>query len=96
MADSDLGPATADAMHIAWLVTATPGRALSHFSWQELGAGSAKSGHTQALRATARMAEVDYTVERVAETVDRLREMSPLWEMVQEGIDLRTVSWAGH
>jgi cysteine desulfurase len=41
-------------------------------------------------------AEVDYTVQRVAETVDRLREMSPLWEMVQEGIDLRTVSWAGH
>jgi cysteine desulfurase len=39
--------------------------------------------------------EVDYTVGRVNEAVSRLRELSPLWEMVQEGIDLRTVQWAG-
>jgi cysteine desulfurase len=39
--------------------------------------------------------EVDYTIDRVTEAVNRLREMSPLWEMVQEGIDLRTVQWAG-
>ena len=39
--------------------------------------------------------EVDYTIGRVNEAVGRLREMSPLWEMVQEGIDLRTVQWAG-
>ena len=28
--------------------------------------------------------------------VERLREMSPLWEMVQEGIDLKTIQWSGH
>ncbi|HKG22002.1 MAG TPA: IscS subfamily cysteine desulfurase [Blastocatellia bacterium] len=39
--------------------------------------------------------EVDYTVNRVNEAVNRLRELSPLWEMVQEGIDLSTVQWAG-
>ena len=40
--------------------------------------------------------EIDYTIERVVDVVSRLREMSPLWEMVQEGIDLRTVQWTGH
>ncbi|HYP29783.1 MAG TPA: IscS subfamily cysteine desulfurase [Blastocatellia bacterium] len=39
--------------------------------------------------------EVDYTISRVNEAVNRLRELSPLWEMVQEGIDLSTVQWAG-
>ena len=39
--------------------------------------------------------EVDYTINRVNEAVNRLRELSPLWEMVQEGIDLSTVQWAG-
>ena len=41
-------------------------------------------------------AEIDYVIERVSEVASRLREMSPLWEMVQEGIDLSTVSWTGH
>lgn len=40
--------------------------------------------------------EVDYTIARVTEVVSRLREMSPLWEMVQEGVDLSTVQWVGH
>jgi cysteine desulfurase len=39
--------------------------------------------------------EVDYTIGRVNEAVNRLRELSPLWEMVQEGIDLSQVQWAG-
>jgi cysteine desulfurase len=39
--------------------------------------------------------EVDYTISRVNEAVNRLRELSPLWEMVQEGIDLSKVQWAG-
>jgi cysteine desulfurase len=39
--------------------------------------------------------EVDYTIGRVNESVNRLRELSPLWEMVQEGIDLSKVQWAG-
>jgi len=40
--------------------------------------------------------EIDFTIARVTEVVHRLRDMSPLWEMVQEGIDLKTVHWAGH
>ncbi len=37
--------------------------------------------------------EVDYVIGRVIETVRKLREMSPLYEMAQEGIDLKTVNW---
>ena len=37
--------------------------------------------------------EVDYVIGRVVETVNRLREMSPLYEMVKEGIDLKQVKW---
>jgi cysteine desulfurase len=39
-------------------------------------------------------AEVDYVADRVVETVKRLRELSPLYEMAKEGIDLSKVSWA--
>jgi cysteine desulfurase len=39
-------------------------------------------------------AEVDYVAERVVDVVRRLRELSPLYEMAKEGIDLKTVSWA--
>ena len=40
--------------------------------------------------------EIDYTVDLLHKQIGRLREMSPLWEMVQEGIDLNTVQWAAH
>jgi cysteine desulfurase len=40
--------------------------------------------------------EVDYAVRLIQDKVGRLREMSPLWEMVKEGIDLNTVQWAAH
>ena len=40
--------------------------------------------------------EIDYTAEQVSSAVKRLREMSPLYEMVLEGIDLSTVQWASH
>lgn len=40
--------------------------------------------------------EIDQTVEQVTSTVKRLREMSPLYEMAKEGIDLSTVEWAHH
>jgi len=40
--------------------------------------------------------EIDYAVERVCVAVEKLREMSPLFEMAQEGIDLSTVEWAAH
>jgi cysteine desulfurase len=39
-------------------------------------------------------AEVDYLVGRIVSTVERLRDMSPLWEMVQEGIDISTIDWS--
>ena len=39
-------------------------------------------------------AEVDYVADRVVETVNRLRELSPLYEMAKEGIDLASVKWA--
>jgi cysteine desulfurase len=38
-------------------------------------------------------AEVDYVAERVIETVRRLRELSPLYEMAKEGVDLKQVAW---
>jgi cysteine desulfurase len=38
--------------------------------------------------------EVDYVVSHTVETVQRLREMSPLWELAQEGVDLKSVVWA--
>jgi cysteine desulfurase len=38
--------------------------------------------------------EVDYVTDKVTATVRRLRELSPLYEMVREGIDLKTVKWA--
>jgi cysteine desulfurase len=38
--------------------------------------------------------EVDYVADRVVETVTRLRELSPLYEMAKEGVDLKTVKWA--
>jgi cysteine desulfurase len=41
-------------------------------------------------------AEVDTAVEDIARHVGRLREMSPLWEMFQEGIDLKSIKWAAH
>src|SRR5438874_3613504 len=40
-------------------------------------------------------AEVDYVADRVVETVERLRELSPLYEMAKEGVDLKSVKWAG-
>ncbi|MCS6906144.1 MAG: IscS subfamily cysteine desulfurase [Bacteroidia bacterium] len=40
--------------------------------------------------------EIDYAIGYVAEAVNKLREMSPLWEMHLEGIDLNTIQWAHH
>ena len=40
--------------------------------------------------------EIDYTVKAISETVIKLREMSPLWEMYKEGIDLNSIEWAAH
>lgn len=40
--------------------------------------------------------EIDYTADRVVSTVRKLREMSPLYELAKEGVDLSTVEWAHH
>ena len=40
--------------------------------------------------------EVDYTADKIIVAVKRLREMSPLYEMVKEGVDLSTVQWSSH
>ena len=40
--------------------------------------------------------EIDYAAERVVEVVRKLRELSPLYEMVKEGIDLAKVEWSAH
>jgi cysteine desulfurase len=40
--------------------------------------------------------QIDYTVKAITETVHKLREMSPLWEMYKDGIDLDTIEWAAH
>jgi cysteine desulfurase len=40
--------------------------------------------------------EINFTVDLLARSVQRLRDMSPLWEMVQEGIDLKSIQWTQH
>ena len=40
--------------------------------------------------------EIDYVVQLMRAKIGKLRELSPLWEMVQEGVDLNTVQWAAH
>jgi cysteine desulfurase len=41
-------------------------------------------------------ADVDFAIQLLKEKVAKLREMSPLWELVQEGVDLNTIQWAAH
>ena len=40
--------------------------------------------------------EIDYAVATIRENVAKLRELSPLWEMYQDGVDLSTIQWAAH
>ncbi|WP_211165916.1 IscS subfamily cysteine desulfurase [Azoarcus sp. TTM-91] len=40
--------------------------------------------------------EIDFTVDLLHKKIGKLRELSPLWEMVKEGVDLDTVQWAAH
>jgi cysteine desulfurase len=40
--------------------------------------------------------EVDFTVNLIKEKIAKLRELSPLWEMFQDGIDISTIQWAAH
>ncbi|WP_025822277.1 IscS subfamily cysteine desulfurase [Shewanella marina] len=40
--------------------------------------------------------DIDYTIKIINESIDKLREMSPLWEMFKDGVDLEKVQWAHH
>ena len=40
--------------------------------------------------------EIDYVISTIRENVARLRELSPLWEMYKDGVDLSTIQWAAH
>jgi cysteine desulfurase len=40
--------------------------------------------------------EVDHAIVCMKKAVERLRELSPLWDMMQEGIDLKSINWSGH
>lgn len=40
--------------------------------------------------------QIDYTIKAITETVLKLREMSPLWEMFKEGVDINAIEWAHH
>ncbi|MCG8025054.1 MAG: IscS subfamily cysteine desulfurase [Candidatus Thiodiazotropha endolucinida] len=40
--------------------------------------------------------EVDYAIKKIQTEVERLRELSPLWEMFKDGVDLKSIQWAAH
>ena len=40
--------------------------------------------------------EIEYTIKLVRDAIEKLRELSPLWEMYQDGIDLKSIQWAAH
>jgi cysteine desulfurase len=40
--------------------------------------------------------DVDFTINLVKSKITKLRELSPLWEMFKDGIDLSTIQWAAH
>jgi len=40
--------------------------------------------------------DIDYTIQLLKEKIGRLRELSPLWEMFQDGVDIDKVEWAAH
>jgi len=40
--------------------------------------------------------EVDYVIDLVVDKVKHLREMSPLWEFAQSGVDIKSIQWATH
>lgn len=40
--------------------------------------------------------EIEYTIKLVRDAIEKLRELSPLWEMYQDGVDLKSIQWAAH
>ena len=40
--------------------------------------------------------EIDYAIATIRQNVGRLRDLSPLWEMYQDGIDIASIQWTAH
>ena len=40
--------------------------------------------------------DIDYTIDHVRNAVEKLRELSPLWDMFKDGVDLESIEWAAH
>ena len=40
--------------------------------------------------------DIDYTIDAIAKGVNHLRDLSPIWEMYKEGVDLESVEWTEH
>ena len=40
--------------------------------------------------------EIDYTINLVRNSIGRLRDLSPLWEMFKQGVDLNSIEWSHH
>ncbi|MFT6220040.1 MAG: cysteine desulfurase [Rickettsiales bacterium] len=40
--------------------------------------------------------EVDYAINLIKSKIDKLRDLSPIWDMMQEGVDLKSINWTGH
>ena len=40
--------------------------------------------------------EIDYAIDTIRQNVARLRDLSPLWEMYQDGIDIGSIQWTAH
>jgi cysteine desulfurase len=41
-------------------------------------------------------ADIDYAVQTIRQNVEKLRELSPLWEMYQDGVDIASIQWTAH
>ena len=53
--------------------------------------GEAKTMHTALTES-----DIDYAIGKIHEAVAKLRELSPLWDMFKDGVDLNKVKWAAH
>jgi cysteine desulfurase len=40
--------------------------------------------------------EIDYAINLIKAKIDKLRALSPIWDMMQEGVDLKSINWTGH
>jgi cysteine desulfurase len=41
-------------------------------------------------------AEIDYAIDTIKQNVAKLRDLSPLWEMYQDGVDISAIQWSAH